>query len=332
MTTDLSTTYLGLTLRNPIVVSACPLTGELDVLQQLQERGAAAAVLPSLFEEQLSHGVAGAASEDSCRVYDQLAYFHALKEYNRGPDVYLKHLTEAKRAVSIPIIGSLNLTGKSEAIQYARRIEEAGADALELNIYFVVADAEASSQDVESRYLELVAAVRDLISIPLAVKIGPFFTALPNFARRLVASGANGLVLFNRFMQPDIDLDTVRVVPRLTLSSPDEIRLSLRWVALLSGRLEASLAATSGIHCADDAIKVILAGADVAMVASTLYRHGVDALPTLVNGMAYWLEQNDFSRLDQIKGKLSQRNCPDPAVFERANYTRMLASFADQRP
>ena len=328
MSADLSTTYLGLKLKNPVVVAACPLTGEIDVLQKIQGHGAAAAVLPSLFEEQLSHRVAGATSKESPKAFEQLAYFHALREYNRGPEIYLKHLAAAKRAVAIPIIGSLNLTGPSEATQYARRIEEAGADALELNIYFVVTDPGVTSQVVEARYLELVAAVREQISIPLAVKIGPFFTCLANFAQNLVASGANGLVLFNRFLQPDVDLDTVRVVPRLTLSSPDELRLPLRWIALLSGRLNASLAATSGVHFADDVIKLILAGADAVMVASTLYRNGLEALPTLINGLGCWLEQNEFSRLEEIRGKLSQRNCPDPSVFERANYTRALTSFA----
>ncbi len=327
MAVDLSTKYLGLRFANPILVSACPLTGELDVLRRLEENGAAGAVLPSLFEEQIAPRT-GAAHETG-PIVEQLAYFHALKEYNRGPDAYLKHLSAAKKAVSFPIIASLNVTGPSEATRYAHRIQEAGADALELNIYFLVTEPEITSQEVESRYLELVAAVRNQLSIPLAVKLSPFFTALPNFATRVVGAGADGLVLFNRFLQPDIDLDTLRPAPRLALSTPEEMRLSLRWIALLHGRLKASLAATSGVHFADDVVKMLLAGADAVMVASTLYRHGIEILPKLVEGVRYWLESNDFLRLEQVVGLLSQRKCPDPGVFERANYTRTLASFVN---
>lgn len=334
MPADISTKYLGLKLANPLVVSACPLTSEMDVLRKLEEYGAAAAVMPSLFEEQLGikdaeHGPLESA-EHSSPLVDPLAYFHTLKEYNRGPEAYLKHLTAAKRIVSIPLIGSLNATGPGEANRFARQIQEAGADALELNIYYVVTDPEMTSHDVESRYLDLVASVRGQISIPLAVKISPFFTALPNFARRLVDAGANGLVLFNRFFQPDIDLDTQRVIPRLTLSTPDEMRLPLRWTALLHGRLRASLAATSGVRFADDVIKLLLVGADVVMVASTLYQHGLEVLPTLIDGVRFWLDSNEYGSVEQIKGSLSQRRCPDPAAFERANYAQSLASFMNE--
>ena len=334
MTVDISTNYLGLKLANPIVVSACPLTGEIDVLRRIEEQGAAAAVLPSLFEEQLDHqglGLKDVAAASSARPFiESMSYFHELKEYNRGPDVYLKHVEQAKKAVSIPIIGSLNVTALGPWLRYARSIEQAGADALELNIYFLVTDPEITSREVEARYVELVSAVRSEISIPLAVKIGPQFTALPNMARRLVEAGADGLVLFNRFLQPDIDLDHERVSPRLTLSTPDELRLPLRWIALLSERVQASLAGSGGAHFADDAIKLLLAGADVVMVASTLYRHGVEVLRTLVDGVRYWLESNDYQSLAQIRGHLSQRNCPDSAAFERANYTKALTSFLSQ--
>lgn len=331
MTIDLTTQYLGLTLANPIVVSACPLTGELDVLRQLEAYGASAAVLPSLFEEQFDR-TAGDTRPTSDAYGDpsfaqSMAYFRELKHYNRGPEVYLKHLEAAKQAVAIPLIGSLNVTTMGNWIRSAARIQEAGADALELNIYFLPTDPEITSSEIEARYVDLVAAVRSQISIPLAVKMSPYFTALPNMARRLVEAGADGLVLFNRFLQPDIDLDTLRVQPRVVLSSPDELRLTLRWIALLHGRLHASLAATSGVHFADDAIKLLLAGADVVMVASTLYRHGVEALVTLVDGVRYWLESNDYQALHQIRGTLSQRRCPDPAAFERSNYTKALSSF-----
>jgi dihydroorotate dehydrogenase (fumarate) len=332
MKADLSTHYLGLKLANPIVVAACPLTGELDVLRKLADFGAAAAVLPSLFEEQIEEmspkGQAMVPSPGTASLIESAAYFHELKEYNRGPDVYLKHLTAAKEAVSIPLIGSLNVMGLGEWVHYARRIEEAGADALELNVYLQAADFDTTGRELEARYVELVAAVRHEISIPLAVKVGPHFTAFPNVARRLVDAGANGLVLFNRFLQPEIDLDKMQVVPRLSLSSPEEMRETLRAIGLLHGRLNASLAATTGAHFADDVIRLVLAGADVVMVASTLYRHGVEVLPTIVDGVRYWMEARDYASLEQIKGILSQRRCPDPAAFARANYTRAISSYA----
>jgi dihydroorotate dehydrogenase (fumarate) len=331
MTIDLTTHYLGLKLSNPVVVASCPLTGELDVLRRLEEYGAAAAVMPSLFEEQFDHK-ASDSHPASCPpgpspYVESMAYFHELKEYNRGSEVYLKHLAAAKKAVSIPIIGSLNVAALGDWLRCASRIQEAGADALELNIYFVATDPDTTSHDIEARYVELVAAARNEISIPLAVKVGPFFTAFPNVARRLVEAGADGLVLFNRFLQPDIDVPTMSVVPRLVLSTPDDLRLCLRWIALLYGRLHASLAATSGVHIADDVFKLVLAGADVVMVASTLYRHGAGVLRTLIDGVQFCLESNDYHSLDQVKGILSQRNCPDPAGFERANYTKALSSF-----
>jgi dihydroorotate dehydrogenase (fumarate) len=328
MSVDLRTRYLGLELANPLVVSACPLTGELDVLKKLADFGAAAAVLPSLFEEQLRGATGGlTCAQEDLPIVEPLAHFHSLKHYNRGPDDYLRHVSASKQAVQIPIIASLNVTGPGEASRYARRIQSAGADALEVNIYFLVTDPELTSQDVEARYVDLVAAVRSEVTIPIAVKISPYFTSLPNFVQRVVDAGANGVVLFNRFLQPDVDLDHMQVSPRLTLSSPEELRLTLRWIALLHGRVQASLAATSGIHFADDVIKALLAGADVAMVASTLYRHGVEVLPKLIEGVSGWAEANDFVSIERFKGALSQRRCPNPAVFERANYTRAISSF-----
>jgi dihydroorotate dehydrogenase (fumarate) len=329
MNVDTSTKYLGLKLANPIVVSASPLTGQPDVLRKVEEFGAAAAVMPSLFEEQLD-GPSGLGGSGRAAM-DDPAYFRELKEYNRGPDEYLKYLAAEKKTVSIPIIGSLNVTGPSDTVGFAKRIEEAGADALELNIYFLAADPKTTSQDIESRCVEVVAAVRQQISIPLAVKIGPFYTALPNFAARLVDVGADGLVLFNRFIQPDIDLDTLQVLPRLSLSTPDEVRLPLRWIAILYGRLHTSLAASSGAHFADDCIKLLLAGADVVMVTSALYSHGIEVIRTLIDGVRYWLETNDYKSLEQMKGSLSQRRCADPTAFERANYTKAIASFLDQK-
>ena len=325
MSTDLSTKYLGLKLANPLIVSACPLTGELDVLRKLQELGAAAAVLPSLFEEQFEGGESDRAGGGT--FLDNFAYYQELKEYNRGPDLYLKHIAAAKEAVSFPIIGSLNVTGPGDVVRHARRIQEAGADALEVNIYAVPTDPNVTSQQIETRYVELVAAARSQISIPMALKISPYFTALPNLAQRLVDAGADGFVLFNRFLQPEIDLDHMRVSAHLQLSSREELRLPLRWIAILHGRVRASLAATSGIHFADDVVRAILAGADAVMVASTLYQHGVGTLRTLIEGLGYWMESRDFHNLEQIKGALSQRRCPDPTAFERANYTKAISSF-----
>lgn len=327
MNVDLSTNYLGLRLANPVVVSACPLVGELDVLKRLVDHGAAGAVLPSVFEEQIEHPDA-LGEGASYAVMETAAYFNELKAYNRGPVAYLKYVETAKKAVPIPLIGSMNVHHSGEWVQFARRIEEAGADALELNVYLLVTDFSTTSREVEAKYVELVAAVRDVISIPLAVKIGSNFTALPNMARRLVEVGADGLVLFNRFLQPDIDLDLMRVVPRLSLSNPEDMRVALRWIGLLHGRIGASLAASTGIHFADDAIRMLMAGADVVMVASTLYRHGVETLATLIGGIESWLDGREYKSVDQIRGMCSQLRCPDREAFARANYAKAISSYA----
>lgn len=325
---DLSTTYLGLKLRNPLVISACPLTGEIDVLQRLEKLGAAAAVLPSLFEEQIEHAEpALAALASHPRWSASLQYFHELADYNRGPDVYLKHIEHAKQVLSIPIIGSLNVTSVDGWLGYARRIEEAGADALELNAYFVVTDPNVSSAEVERRYVDLVAAVRKQVSIPIAVKIAPYFTALPQFARQLVGAGANGLVLFNRYLQPDLDINSLEVTPDLYLSAAHELRMPLRWIAILRGKLNCSLAATSGVHSAADMIKAVLVGADAVLVASTLYRRGLDQVGRMVSGLGDWLTTNGYASVERARGLLSQERCPDPAAFERANYTKAVSAF-----
>ena len=327
MAADTSTNYLGLQLSNPIVVSACPLTSNLPLLQSLADYGAAAAVLPSLFAEQFDGPGSAKHAGGVVRMAGDTAHFHELQEYNGGPDAYLEHLAKAKQAVSIPIIASLNVTAPGQWIHSARQLEDAGADALELNIYLLPTDLEMTSRDVEAQYVRLVSAVSHEISIPVAVKIPPYFTSLPNMARRLIDAGASGLILFNRFLQPEVDLRHMRVEPKLVFSMPEEYRLPLRWIGLLHGRLQGSLAASTGVHFADDVVKMLLAGADVVMVASTLYRSGVQGLKTLVDGVGYWIEASDFQSLEQMKGCLSQRNCPDPAAYERANYTRALASF-----
>lgn len=327
MNVNLTTNYLGLQLTNPVVVSACPLAGELDVLRRLADYGAAAAVLPSVFEEQIERADALAEGGGYAEM-EAAAYFNELKAYNRGPEAYLTYLKSARKAVPIPLIASMNVHRCGDWVQFARRIEDAGANALELNAYLLVTDFETTSRDVEAKYVELVAAVRDVISIPLAVKIGPYFTALPNMARRLVEAGADGLVLFNRFLQPDINLDQMRVAPRMSLSNPEEMRVTLRWIGLLHGRIKASLAASTGIHFADDAIRMLMVGADVVMVASTLYRHGIESLATLVGGIETWLEAHDYRSVAQMRGMCDQMQCPDPAAFARANYAKAISSYA----
>jgi dihydroorotate dehydrogenase (fumarate) len=331
-TTDLRTRYMGLELANPIVASSSPLTGQIDTLLALQEAGAAAIVLPSLFEEQIEHDAMGlhrgldAGADQHGEVFG--GYFPELDSYNTGPDRYLDTLIAAKNDLAIPVIASLNGTSTGGWTYYAKLLEDEGADALELNIYLIAADANASAADVEDQYLQLVAAVRSTVEIPLAVKIGPYFSSPANMARRLVDAGADGLVLFNRFYQPDIDLDQLSTTPNLVLSSPSEMRLVLRWVAILHGQLEAALAATTGIHDAEAAIKMILAGADVTMMTSALLMHGPEHVTTVLDGLTEWFTEREYHSLTQARGSLSQESSPDPSSFERTNYMANLASYS----
>src|SRR5262245_10199005 len=330
MSPDLTTRYLGLELKNPLVVAACPLTGQVESLRRLGDAGAAAVVLPSLFEEQLEHAQMAVFRfyESGAESFPEaLSDFPELDGYNTGPAPYLRLISLAKKVIPVPVIASLNGTSRGGWVRHARQIQEAGADALELNIYFVCAEPYITGEEVEARYLELVAAVREVVSIPLAVKIGPFFSSLPNMASRLVQAGADGLVLFNRFLQPDIDLETLRVVPRLALSTSDELRIPLRWIAILRAFFDVSLAAATGVHTAEDVLKLLLTGADVTMVASALYRHGPEHLRTLLDGVRAWLEAKEYPSVTQMKGSLSQVNSPDPAAFERANYIKTLVHF-----
>jgi dihydroorotate dehydrogenase (fumarate) len=330
MSVDPSTTYLGLKLKNPLVVSACPLTAQIDQLRRLEEAGVAAAVLPSLFEEQIEHE-----GDEISKVYDfhtdsfaeSLTYFPEQEDYVSGPVEYLENIARAKKAVNIPVIASLNGSNKGGWIRYAKMMQEAGADAVELNIYFVAADADQTGRDVESRYLDLVAAVKQSISIPLAVKVGPYFSAMANMGVRLAQGGADGLVLFNRFFQPDIDLDTLEARPQLHLSSPSELLTPLRWIAILHGRIEASLAATGGIHDSAALLKVLLAGADVGMIASVLYQKGIAEAGRILAGLKQWMEENEYSSVEQLKGSMSYENYPDPSAFQRGNYMKTLTSY-----
>jgi len=330
MSVDLTTTYLGLKLKNPLVISACPLCGDMDQLRLLEQAGAAAAVLPSLFEEQIEHDSLEMTKVEEFGTEsfaEALTYFPQQDDYRSGPEDYLETIAKAKQTVGVPIIASLNGASPGGWTRYAKMMQEAGADALELNIYFVAADPQWTGQEVESRYLDLVANVKESISIPLAVKVGSNFSAMANMGMRLSEAGADALVLFNRFIQSDINLKTLEAQPRLHLSDPHELLLPLRWIALLHGRVDASLAATGGIHDADGLLKALLAGADVGMIASVLYQKGADQVGTILAGMQQWMEKNEYDSVEQLKGSMSRENCPDPAAFQRGNYMKALTSY-----
>jgi dihydroorotate dehydrogenase (fumarate) len=331
VTVDLSTSYLGLSLRGPIVASASPLTGNLDSLRALEDAGIAAVVLPSLFEEQIEHeqiDLHELLEHQTHSVGEALTWFPELEDYNTGPDRYLEHLASAKAALEVPVIASLNGVSAGGWVRYARLCEEAGADALELNVYAVETDPRHSAADVEERTLALVAQVREAVSIPLAVKVGPFYSAFAHMAQRLAEAGADGLVLFNRFLQPDIDLETLEVAPWLPLSSPVELRLPLRWIAILRGRVEVDLAGTTGVHDWQGALKLLLTGANAVLVASAFLRRGPEVAQEMLVGIRAWMEEREYESLRQLQGSLSQVSCPDPAAFERGNYMRALTSYA----
>jgi len=331
MSAYMGTKYLGLALKNPLVAAASPLTGDLRNLVALEKAGIAAVVLPSLFEEQIEHEamemqrLAEFGSESFAEALS--GYYPELDNYNVHTDAYVEHLQAAKDALSIPVIASLNGTTRGGWVHWAQVLEEAGADAIELNVFLIPTDPYASGSDVERRYLDLVEAVRAEVEIPLAVKIGPFFSSTANMARRLVDAGANGLVLFNRFYQPDIDLEELRVVPNLHLSEPDELRLPLRWVAILWRNVIADIAVTTGVHSAEDALKAVLVGADVVMLASALLSHGPQLASTILEEMWYWLDEHEYESLGQMRGSMSLRSAPNPDAFTRCNYMKMLVTY-----
>ncbi len=327
---DLTTTYLGKTLRSPLMASASPLTGNVDGVKQLEDAGAGAIVLPSLFEEQLEldqlelhyHLTAGTES-----FAEALSYFPEPEELHVGPENYLGLISKAKEAVDIPVIASLNGISTGGWISFAKKIQEAGADALELNIYNIPTSMDMSGTEVEQAYVEIVKAVKETVNIPVAVKISPFFSNMANMAQQLDESGADALVLFNRFYQPDIDLVELEVRPSVLLSTPQAMRLPLRWIAILHGRIQADLAATSGIHTGRDAIKMLMAGANVTMMASALLRLGIDYMKTVEQEMRDWMEEQEYESVQQLRGSLSQKKSANPGAFERAQYMRAISSY-----
>jgi dihydroorotate dehydrogenase (fumarate) len=332
---DLTTTYLGLPLKNPLVVSASPLSKKADMVRRMEDAGAAAVVLYSLFEEQITHEsqeLDHFLSRGTDTYAESLSYFPNLERYNLEPDNYLEHLHYVKRAVDIPIIGSLNGVSSGGWVEYARKIEQAGADALELNIYFVPTDRDISSGELEENYLALVRDVRAQVHIPIALKLSPFFTSLPAMARRFVEAGADGLVLFNRFYQPDLDPETLEVVPSLTLSDSHDLRLPLRWIAMLDGRVPVDFALSGGVHTAEDVLKAMMAGASVAMMTSELLAHGIARVRDILEDLQTWMIEHEYQSIAQMRGSMSQRAVAEPAAFERANYMKALNSFDNRLP
>jgi dihydroorotate dehydrogenase (fumarate) len=328
---DLSTSYMGLKLKNPLILSASPISTDVDKVKKAEDLGAAGVVMYSLFEEQINHEIEELdyfLSQGTESFAESLHYFPEPEEFhNLHAEDYLKQIRKLKDAVDIPVIGSLNGISPGGWINFAKKIEEAGADALELNIYYMATDWDTSAEVVEEMYLENLKTVKQTVTIPVAMKLSPYFSAFANFVKKLDQKGANGLVLFNRFYQPDIDLASLDITPHLNLSSSSELRLPLRWIAILYGQVKASLGATTGIHSAEDALKMILAGADVCMLASVLLKNGVEVLSDILKGMENWMETNEYVSVSQMKGSMSAQSIADPDAFERANYIKTLQSF-----
>ena len=324
---DLGTTYLGLKLRTPLVPSASPLSQEIASIKRLEDAGASAVVLYSLFEEQLrQEGLElGHRLEEHTESFaESQSFFPQAGEFHLGPDGYLEHIRKAKEAVRIPIIASLNGTTVGGWTQYAREIQRAGADALECNIYYIPTDPTLSAVQVEQTYIEILSAVKSAVTVPVAVKLSPFFSNMANMAQRLDVAGANGLVLFNRFYQPDIDLDELEVKPSVLLSTPQALRLPLTWIGILNGRVRANLAASGGVHEPEDVIKLLMVGASVTMLCSTLLRNGINHIRYIEQGVREWMEKHEYESVEQMRGSMSQQRCSDPGAFERAQYMRAV--------
>jgi dihydroorotate dehydrogenase (fumarate) len=329
-TMDLSTTYLGLKLKNPIVPSASPLSKSIDKIKEMEDAGASAIVMYSLFEEQLTHEALELHHYTSI-TKDQNAeatsYFPEADEYYLGPEEYLEQIRKAKEAVNIPVIGSLNGSTPGGWTDFAKKIEQTGADALELNVYLLAADLNKTSADIENIYLDILSSVKSTVSIPVAMKISPYFSSLAGFAKQLDDKGADGLVLFNRFYQPDIDLEELEVIPNVLFSSPQSMRLPLRWIAILYGKIKADLAATSGIHSAEDVLKMMMVGASVTQIFAALHMFGIGHIKSMLNDIEDWMEKHEYESIEQMRGSMSHKSVANPAAFERANYMKALNSF-----
>jgi len=327
---DLTTSYLGMDLKNPVVASASPLSEKIANLKRLEDAGVAAVVMHSLFEEQInkeSHQLDHYLSYGTESHAEALHYFPETHEFKVGPEGYLDLIRRAKESLSVPVIGSLNGVSTGGWIDYAKRIQEAGADALELNIYYLATETEMPGTEVEKMYVDVVSDVKKSVTIPVAVKIGPFFSSMAYIAKKLAEAGADGLVLFNRFFQPDIDLETLEVVPRLVLSTPFENRLPLRWIAILFGRVDVDFALTRGVRSHEDVLKGLMAGAKVTMMASEILEHGAGRVTEIINDVTLWMEEHEYESVKQMQGSMSQIRCPEPAAFERANYMKVLHSW-----
>ena len=332
---ELETTYLGLELKNPLIAGASPLSKKADMVCRLEDAGAAAVVMYSLFEEQIEHDSRALdyfLNRGTDSFAEAMTYFPDLDNYNIGPDDYLALIQKLKGKVEIPIIASLNGFGPGGWVETARKIEQAGADALELNVYFLAAELDTSSQELEESYIDLVNDVRSQVHIPLAVKLSPYFSALPNLAQSLVRAGANGLVLFNRFMQPDLDIETLVVEPRAEPSTSSDLRLPLRWVSILSGRIGADLSLSGGVHTAVDVVKALMSGADSVQMVSALLAHGPDHLKETLGALRSWMDTFEYVSVKQMQGSMSQKNVKNPSAFERAQYMRMLTSMDNRLP
>lgn len=327
---DLSTTYMGLKLKSPIVPSASPLSEDLDNIRRMEDAGASAVVLHSLFEEQLAmerRELNERTTQGTNAFAEALSYFPEPDEYKLGPEEYLDHIRKAKEAVEIPIIASLNGSSTGGWIDYAKQIQKAGADALELNIYAIPTSLDLSGEKVENAKVDILKAVKKVVKIPVAVKLSPYFSNMANMAKKLDTAGADALVLFNRFYQPDIDLDQLEVHPHILLSTPQALRPPMRWIAILHGRIEADLAATGGVHWGRDVIKVVMAGASVAQICSALLKNGIDHIRVVLQAVQEWMEEHEYESIEQMKGSMSQIKCPDPSAFERAQYMKALTSY-----
>jgi len=327
---DLTTSYLGLKLKNPLIISASPLSEEIDNLKQLEDAGASCIVHYSLFEEQITKEILEASYYEtfgSESFSESLSYFPKPSKFRLGPEEYCDHIRAAKKAVDIPIIGSLNGHTHGGWSKYAKNIEQAGADALELNIYYLATNPNNDSQKVEKEYFNILRSIKQTVKIPVAVKIHPYFSALANMAKQLVENGADGLVLFNRFYQPDIDLENLEIKPNLLLSNRQELRLPLRWIAILQGKIKVDMAATTGIHTAEDVLKMMMVGAKATMICSILLRKGIGHLTQIKKDMIKWMQEHEYQSIKQMQGSMSQIHCTDPELFERANYIKLLKSF-----